>query len=135
MADPTGAEKPQTDLSALEDIADDFLRWRRWMFLPAIGVVVLAWAVLVLTLNSDALHTRKGFLLPICGPFLVFWVAWYFFKRRARKRVITQALPLIASISGVYSHEPDRYTSMRVKKAGRSGLFPTQKATCEYSLS
>lgn len=135
MADTTGAEKPQIDLSALEAIAEDFLRWRRWMILPAIGVVVLAWAVLVLTLNSDALHTGKGILLPICGPFLVFWVAWYFFKGRAQKRVITKALPLIASVSGVNSHEPDRYTSMRVKKAGRSGLFPAHKATCEYSLS
>lgn len=125
----------QTDLSALETIADDFLRWRKWMQFPAALVAGCSLLLFGLAFTSHAFE-GKGFLgIHFLIPAAIISMSWEVFKRRAQKRVITQALPLIAGVSGVNCHEPDRYTSMRVKKAGRSGLFPAQKADCDYSLS
>ncbi|WP_039019572.1 hypothetical protein [Halocynthiibacter namhaensis] len=125
------AEKPITDLSALEHIAEDFLAWRKRMILLGIGVLALALFVFfVFFLNS---YDKPALVLVISVAIPI--VGWALFAEAARKRLNHRALPLLCESLGLnYAYGSPESNEM-VSRAAQMGMFPNHSIDVEQGIS
>ena len=128
-----GAEKPITDLSALETIVDDFLTWRRRMILPALGLLTLCIVI----------PASCYWLLPISGTFGL-WpaalsgglvlVSAFLFSEHAKRLVTHKALPILCESIGT-TYNIDSYAAQsRIQGAALLGLFPNRDISVSHSV-